>query len=42
MKNLNKLFKWLMWLLFAVSVGILVFGVVKGYPTVPQRVTTVQ
>ena len=33
MKNLNKLFKWLMWLLFAVSVGILVFGVVKGYPT---------
>lgn len=33
MKNLNKLFKWLMWLIFAVSVGILVFGVVKGYPT---------
>ena len=33
MKDLNKIFKWLMWLLFAVSVGILVFGVVKGYPT---------
>mgnify|MGYP006956080413 CR=1 FL=1 len=33
MKDLNKIFKWLMWLLFAVSVGILVWGVVKGYPT---------
>ena len=33
MKNLNKIFKWLMWLLFAVSVGILVWGMVKGYPT---------
>ena len=33
MKDLNKIFKWLMWLLFAVSVGILVWGMVKGYPT---------
>lgn len=33
MKSLNKIFKWLMWLLFAVSVGILVWGMVKGYPT---------
>lgn len=33
MKDLNKLFKGLMWLLFAVSVGILLWGVVKGYPT---------
>ena len=33
MKDLNKLFKWLMWLLFAVSVAILVWGMVKGFPT---------
>ena len=33
MKNINKIFKWLMWLLFAVSVGILVWGMVKGFPT---------
>ena len=33
MKNINKIFKWLMWLLFAVSVGILVWGLVKGFPT---------
>ena len=33
MKDLNKIFKWLMWLLFAVSIGILVWGMVKGFPT---------
>ena len=33
MKNINKIFKSLMWLLFAVSVGILVWGMVKGFPT---------
>lgn len=37
MKDLNKIFKWLMWLLFAVSVGILVWGMVKGYPSTPAE-----
>ena len=32
MKDLNKIFKWLMWLLFAVSVGILVWGNGEGIP----------
>lgn len=37
MKDLNKLFKWLMWLLFAVSVGILVWGMAVGYPSSPAQ-----
>lgn len=34
MKNLNKIFKWLMWALIIVSVVILVWGFAKGYPSV--------
>ena len=37
MKDLNKIFKWLMWQLFAVSVGILVWGMVKGFPSTPAE-----
>lgn len=37
MKDLNKIFKGLMWLLFAVSVGLIVWGIWKGYPTSPSQ-----
>ncbi len=37
MKDLNKIFKGLMWLLFAVSVGLIVWGIAKGYPTSPSQ-----
>lgn len=37
MKDFNKLFKWLMWLLFIISVGIIVWGIAKGYPTTPAE-----
>ncbi len=37
MKDLNKIFKWLMWLLFAVSVGLIVWGVSVGYPSTPSQ-----
>ncbi len=33
MKDFSKIFKYLMWLLFAVSVGIIVWGAWVGYPT---------
>lgn len=37
MKNLNKIFKWLMWLLFAISVGIIAWGLIAGYPSSPAQ-----
>lgn len=37
MKDLNKLFKWLMWLLFAISVGLIVWGLSVGYPASPSE-----
>lgn len=32
MKNINKIFKWLMWALIIVSVVLLLWGFGKGYP----------
>lgn len=37
MKNLEKFFKWLMVVLIVVSVGILVWGFVAGYPSTPSQ-----
>ncbi len=34
---MNKIFKWLMWVLIAVSVVILLFGFIKGYPSSPAE-----
>ena len=35
MKNLNKIFKWLMLALILIGVGILVWGMMTGYPATP-------
>ena len=35
MKNLNKIFKWLMLALILIGVAILVWGFMKGYPGTP-------
>ena len=35
MKNLNKIFKWLMLALILIGVGILVWGFATGYPATP-------
>lgn len=37
MKNLNKIFKWLMVVLIVVSVAILVWGFAVGYPSVASQ-----
>ena len=37
MKNLEKFFKWLMVVLIVISVGILVWGFVAGYPSTPSQ-----
>ncbi|MDD6253082.1 MAG: hypothetical protein ACI3ZO_08695 [Candidatus Cryptobacteroides sp.] len=37
MKNLNKIFTWLMVALIVVSVGLLVWGFVAGYPSAPGQ-----
>ncbi|MGM9768924.1 MAG: hypothetical protein ACI3Z0_10790 [Candidatus Cryptobacteroides sp.] len=37
MKNLEKFFKWLMVGLIVISVGILVWGFVEGYPDTPSQ-----
>lgn len=40
--NINKIIKWVMWALIIISVGVLVWGFVKGYPdTVAQDNGTV-
>lgn len=35
MKNFNKIFKWLMLALILIGVGILVWGMMTGYPATP-------
>ena len=37
MKNLNKIFTWLMVALILISVGLLVWGFAAGYPTAPGQ-----
>jgi len=37
MKDFSKIFKGLMWLLFIVSVGIIVWGIATGYPDTPAE-----
>lgn len=42
-EKFSKIFKWIMWVLVAVSVGLVVWGFVKGYPaTVPADNGTVE